>query len=122
MPNLGRLRRFAQSHKEETSKMTFEGIHRFDLGSIRFAFYPDGNDGGRILADISEQTLSHVFGNRLGGESWIDLCGRHRDLLAAEALVQYRIDPSRPIELAVKDFAAFRGASATSTAVSAPGR
>ena len=100
--------------------MTFEGIHRFDFKSIRFAFYPDPIDGGRILADISEQTLSHVFGNRLGGESWIDLCGRHRDLLAAEAVVHYRVDPSRPIELAVKDFAAFRGAGAISGAMSAP--
>ena len=99
--------------------MTFEGIHRFDLRSIRFAFYPDGLDGGRILADISEQTLAHVFGNRLSEESWIDLCARHQFLLAAKALMQYRADPSLPIELAVKDFEAFGGAFATATGMTA---
>jgi hypothetical protein len=89
--------------------MTFEGIHRIDQGSIRFAFYPDGHDGGRILADISEQTLSHIFGGRIGKESWVDLCARHGQLNTAEAVLQYRIDPSRPIELSVSDLAAFQG-------------
>ena len=66
--------------------MDFEGIYCFDTASVRFAFYPDGDDGARILGLISEQTLRDVCGARDGsGESLLATCRSHFSLIRDKA-------------------------------------
>ena len=86
--------------------MDFEGIYCFDIASVRFAFYPDGDDGGRILGLISEQTLRDVCGARDGREeSLLASCRRHFSLIRDRAIECYFADPSRAVVLHTADFA-----------------
>ena len=70
--------------------MDFEGIYCFDTASVRFAFYPDGDDGARILGLISEQTLRDVCGARDGSsESLLATCRSHFSLIRDKAIELY---------------------------------
>lgn len=82
-----------------------EAIHCFDMGTVRFAIYPDGFDGPRILAEISEDALRDRFGACGGGDSLVQACQAHFDLIEARALARHRSDPSRAVELNTNDFA-----------------
>ncbi|QOF81078.1 MULTISPECIES: hypothetical protein [unclassified Variovorax] len=84
--------------------MDFEGIYCFDTASVRFAVYPDGPEGARIVAQISEDTLHDAFGVREIGDALIDACKAHFDVLMAVAIVRYRAAPRQPIELIPDDF------------------
>ena len=86
--------------------MDFEGIYCFDTASVRFAFYPDGDDGGRILGLISEQTLRDVCGARDGSaESLIATCRGHFSLIRDKAIELYLAEPSRAVVLQTANFA-----------------
>ncbi len=86
--------------------MDFEGIYCFDTASVRFAFYPDGDDGARILGLISEQTLRDVCGARDGsGESLLATCRSHFSLIRDKAIERYSAEPSRAVVLTTGDFA-----------------
>lgn len=86
--------------------MDFEGIYCFDTASVRFAFYPDGNDGARILGMITEQTLRDVCGARDGsGDSLLATCRHHFSVIRDKALERYRADPARAVVLVTADFA-----------------
>lgn len=86
--------------------MDFEGIYCFDTASVRFAFYPDGDDGARILGLISEQTLRDVCGARDGsGDSLLATCRQHFSVIREKAIERYRSDPSQAIVLKTHDFA-----------------
>lgn len=52
----------------------FEAIYRIDTACVRFAFYPDGDDGVRILGDISENTLRHIWGAHMCEQGLVKLC------------------------------------------------
>lgn len=93
--------------------MDFEGIYCFDTASVRFAVYPDGPEGARIVAQISEDTLHDVFGVREIGDALIDACKAHFDVLTAVAAARYRVVPRQPIELTPDDFGARRQALPT---------
>lgn len=82
----------------------FEGIYRIDTASVRFAFYPDGDDGARILGDISENTLRDVWGAQMCEQGLIEVCTQHFTLIEARAIAAYRTDPTRPIVLNASDF------------------
>ncbi|WP_162566784.1 hypothetical protein [Variovorax sp. SRS16] len=84
--------------------MTCEAIHCFDTATVRFAIYPDGFDGPRIIAEISEDALRDLFGARGGGNSLVDACKLHFSLIEARAVERYRSAPSRPVVLAITDF------------------
>ncbi|MET3915633.1 hypothetical protein ABID97_002415 [Variovorax sp. OAS795] len=84
--------------------MDFEGIYCFDTASVRFAVYPDGPDGARIIAQISEETLHDVFGTRNLGDRLLETCKAHFDAIGAAALRRYRSNPNRAIDLGVEDF------------------
>jgi hypothetical protein len=86
--------------------MTCEAIHCFDTATVRFAIYPDGFDGPRILAEIDEDALRDLFGARGGGNSLVDACKLHFSLIEARAVQRYRAAPSKPVTLAIVDFAA----------------
>lgn len=86
--------------------MDFEGIYCFDTASVRFAFYPDGDDNARILGTISEQTLRDVCGARDGsGDSLLATCRHHFSRIRDKAIERYRADPSRAVVLTTADFA-----------------
>lgn len=91
--------------------MDFEGIYCFDTATVRFAIYPDGPDGVRVVGEISEDTLHDVFGAREVGDSLLDVCRKYFDAIQAAAIACYRADPRRPITLAVDDFPRRRNAS-----------
>ncbi|CAN7331296.1 hypothetical protein LJR099_001866 [Variovorax paradoxus] len=84
--------------------MDFEGIYCFDTAAVRFAIYPDGHDGARIIGQISEETLHDVFGTRDLGDRLLETCKAHFDAIGAAALKRYRTDPNQPIVLTVDDF------------------
>lgn len=91
--------------------MDFEGIYCFDTAAVRFAVYPDGPDGARILAQISEHTLHDEFGAREVGDQLLDACKKHFNVIEQAALARYRADPRKPILLIQGDFSGHRGAS-----------
>ncbi len=87
--------------------MTCEAVHCFDKASVRFALYPDGFDGTRVLAEISEDALRDVFGARGNGESLVDACKTHFGVIEACALDHYRSVPRGSMNLVTDDFSFF---------------
>jgi hypothetical protein len=98
--------------------MNFEGIYCFDTATVRFAVYPDGPEGVRILAQISEETLHDEFGVREGGAHLLAACRTYFNVIEAKVLERYRSNPTQPITLTVDDFGvpALAGSAAASTA------
>jgi hypothetical protein len=88
--------------KETT--MICEAIHCFDRQSVRFAFYPAGFDGPRVLAEISEDALRDHFGARGGPEGLLETCARHFEIIERAALDCHRDHPDRAILLQTADF------------------
>lgn len=82
----------------------FEGIYCFDTATVKFAVYPDGPDGARVLAQISEDVLHDALGAQEIGEQALHACKRHFDVIAAAAIARFRADPRGPIVLACGDF------------------
>ena len=70
--------------------MRCEAIHCFDRATVQFAIYPDGLDGARILAEISEDALRDVFGASGGGDSLLQACNNYFTAIGAKALDVYR--------------------------------
>jgi len=85
--------------------MICEAVHCFDTATVRFAIYPDGLDGARILGEITEDALRDLFGARGGPDSLLEACERHFELIAATALKQHRLKPNQLIKLETMDFA-----------------
>lgn len=91
--------------------MDFEGIYCFDTATVRFAVYPNGPDGVRIVVEISEDTLHDVFGVREMGDLLLDVCKKYFDAIQAAAIARYRADPRHAIELTLDDFRTRRNLS-----------
>jgi hypothetical protein len=90
-------------HKQGVT-MNCEAI--IETGTVRFAIYPDGLDGPRVIARISEAALRDVFeASDDDDESLIETCETHFSPIEAKALERYRAAPSRPILLEKRDFA-----------------
>jgi len=85
--------------------MRCEAIHCFDKGTVRFAIYPEGMDGPRILAEISEDALRDLFGARGAGESLVQACELHFGAIEPRALQCYHDHPRQPVMLQSEDFA-----------------
>ena len=86
--------------------MNCEAIHCPDTGTVRFAIYPDGFDGPRIIAHISERTLHQRFGADPDEASLLGACQAHFGLIEAKALANYAATPEIPVLLAPADFGA----------------
>jgi gamma-glutamyltranspeptidase len=119
-------RQRTHQRKDKETGMDFEGIYCFDTATVRFAVYPDGPEGARIVAQISENTLHDEFGAREVGDELLDACKKHFGVIAQAAIARYRADSRRPITLTHEDFGIRRSASppahqagATADAVSA---
>lgn len=91
--------------------MDFEGIYCFDTATVRFAIYPDGPDGVRIVGEISEDTLHDVFGAREVGDMLLEVCKTYLDAIQGAAIACYRANPRRPITLTIDDFPTRRNLS-----------
>ena len=85
--------------------MNCEAVHCFDTATVRFAIYPDGLDGPRILGEITEDALRDLFGARGGPDSLLEACERHFELIAATAVIRHRLKPRQSIKLETMDFA-----------------
>jgi hypothetical protein len=84
--------------------MHFEGIYCFDRGVVRFAIFPMGVAGPRILADISEEALTDVFKVRGGSDSWLQGCASNFNVIAAAAITKSIREPGAQIRLESPDF------------------
>ena len=87
--------------------MNFEGIYCFDTASVRFAFYPEGPDGPRVVAQISEETLHDEFGAREMGDGLLETCKRYFHVIEPVAIARYQAQAGQhgTITLTVDDFA-----------------
>ncbi len=81
--------------------MNCEAIHCAETKTVRFAIYPDGLDGARIIAHISEAALRGLAEDFDGDLT--QACESHFDCIEAKALERYRAEPSAPIVLDADD-------------------
>ncbi len=86
--------------------MFSEAIHCSDTESVRYAIYPDGFDGPRIIARISDDALHDVFGARRDDASLVAACQAHFDRIEGIALERYHAAPMIPVVLEAVDFSA----------------
>jgi hypothetical protein len=84
--------------------MYCEAIHCTETKTVRFAIYPDGLDGPRIIAHISEAALRGLSPASDGDLT--ETCESHFDCIEAKALERYREAPSAPIVLDATDISA----------------
>lgn len=84
--------------------MNCEAIHCLDTATVRFPIYPEGWDGPRIIARISEEALRTVFGAGSDDKSLIGACQAHFALIEGKALERHEADPSQAIVLDAVDF------------------
>lgn len=89
--------------------MRCEAVHCFDRATVQFFVYPDGPDGPRVLAEISEDALRDVFGVRGGPESLVQACEAHYLLLEEAVTRRFREHPGKPILLSWADVSMHRG-------------
>jgi hypothetical protein len=85
--------------------MECDAIYCFDRASVLLAIYPEGSDGPRVVAQISEDALRDLFGARGGADSLVQACCDHFDSIGEVALEHYRHDPCKPVILETSDFA-----------------
>ena len=84
--------------------MQCEAIHCPDTETVRFAIYPDGFDGPRIIAHVSDNALQELFGAGADEESLVETCDAHFDVIEAKALARHRAAPVMPVTLETADF------------------
>lgn len=86
--------------------MNCEAIHCADTKTIRFAIYPDGLDGPRIMAHVSEAALRDLCEDQDQDSDLTLACEAHFSCIEAKALERYRAAPSVPILLEPADLRA----------------
>lgn len=84
--------------------MSCEAIYCFDRRAVRFAIYPDGFDGPRVLAEITEDALRALFGAREGEASVLEACRSNFDVIQMVAVAEHRASPGSPVALDAADF------------------
>jgi hypothetical protein len=84
--------------------MYCEATHCLDSETVRFAIYPDGFDGPRVLARVSDEALHALFGAHRDEASLIDACAAYFDVIEAKALERHRASPAIAVELETTDF------------------
>ncbi|SCK58950.1 hypothetical protein VAR608DRAFT_6335 [Variovorax sp. HW608] len=84
--------------------MFSEAIHCRDTQTVRFAIYPDGFDGPRIIARISDDALHRIFGARRDDANLAAACQAHFDRIEAKALERHHAAPLSAVWLRAVDF------------------
>jgi hypothetical protein len=98
--------------------MDFEGIYCFDTASVRLAVYPDGPQGARVVAQLSEDTLHDGFGTREVGHRLLDVCRNNFQAIEPAVVARYRANPRQPVvTLTLVDLATRSGAPAVTATV-----
>ncbi|HJS05131.1 MAG TPA: hypothetical protein VJ832_16740 [Variovorax sp.] len=83
--------------------MICEAIHCAETKTVRFAIYPDGLDGPRIMAHVSEAALRGLCDSPGEDPDLTTTCEAYFDCIEAKALERYRAAPSKPIVLGPAD-------------------
>lgn len=83
--------------------MNCEAIHCAETKTVRFAIYPDGLDGPRIMAHISEAALRGLSKTPDEALDLTGACEAYFVYIEAKALERYRAAPSMPILLGPED-------------------
>lgn len=86
--------------------MSCEAIHCTDTATIRYAIYPDGLDGPRVIAHVSDMALCELFGADGSEASLLEACKNHFNQIEAKALERYRETPFDFVLLETADLAA----------------
>jgi len=81
-----------------------EAIYCFDTATVRFAIYPEGPAGERVVAEISEDPLRDLFGATGGGDTLVAAYQTHRATIDALALERHHEAPCHPVLLETHDF------------------
>ena len=81
-----------------------EAIFCFDTATVRFAIYPQGRQGPRIIAAIGEDPLRDLFGATGGGDTLLSAYEAHAARINARALERYGANPCKPVVLETVDF------------------
>ncbi|SCK28221.1 hypothetical protein VAR608DRAFT_2342 [Variovorax sp. HW608] len=84
--------------------MESDAIYCFDRASVLFPIYPEGRSGRRVIAEISEDTLRDLFGATGGGDSLVQACRDHFDVIEQVALHHHRREPTQPVVLGTDHF------------------
>ena len=86
--------------------MNGEAIYLFDRAAVRFAFYPEGIDGPRVLGEVSEDALRAVIGARGGVNTLLQAFHSNCELIERVAAEIHRSLPTRAIHLTAADLRA----------------
>jgi hypothetical protein len=81
-----------------------DAIYCFDTAGVRFAIYPHGREGLRVIAEIGEDPLRHHFGAKGGAESLVEAFIAHASRIEGRALKRYRSEPRVAVLLTSEDF------------------
>jgi hypothetical protein len=93
--------------------MSSEAVYFSSRATVRFAIYPNGFEGARVLVEISKRALCDVFGAQDDGVSLIATYRAHFSKIQVRALSRYCHEPSVAVLLDNDDFATPGGTLAT---------
>lgn len=79
--------------------MACEAIYLKETDRVKFAIYPDGFDGPRIIAEIAADALRNRFGGHGVGSSLVRAYLHHSDAIDAQAVQSFRAAPTQPVVL-----------------------
>jgi len=81
-----------------------EAIYCFDTATVRFAIYPEGPGGERVVAEIAEDPLRDLFGADGGGDTLVEAYKANAAIIDACALERHHEAPHHPVLLETRDF------------------
>ncbi len=84
--------------------MACEATYLDETATVKFAVYPDGFDGPRILAEISADALRTRFCGHGQGSDMVLTYLHHSDMIDDQAVRRFRGAPSQPVLLDSHDF------------------
>ena len=85
--------------------MKCEAVHCQDRRTVRFAVYPDGFEGPRILAEVTEEFLWAMSGRHMDSDALVRVCEQNFESLERLVIRRFRLDPRQRMLVGVKDLA-----------------
>lgn len=87
--------------------MTSTAIYCYDRACVRFAVYPDGPVGRRVLAEVTDHALRHAFGVHGGPGALVQTCEQNIYFLEERVARRFRLDPRQPVMIDAGDLSSF---------------
>jgi len=81
-----------------------DAIYCYDTATVRFAIYPHGSGGNRVIAEIGEDPLRDLFGASGAGDSLVDAYHDNAEVINAIAIQRHGDMPERRVVLETIDF------------------